>query len=816
MTGVLDGLAVLDLTQGIAGAMATMLLSDHGADVTRIERSDADPGLDVLHGGRIWHRGKTSAVLDFSNSSDLDVIRRLASAADILVEDFAPGEAQGFGLEAETLAALNPRLIHVSITGYGEDTADADRPAIDALVQAKLGLMHEARGWDGGSILRILGRDADPASVKPVPDIIRTGSARLGPVFSASPAPSVSAAYLAVLGAAAALVARDRMGLGQHVGTSLQQGGILYMSCGWQRPEHPDAPGYMMPALDRRQGWGIVKTADRWVCTWSSPPDWAIAAAEGDTLKVPDPEDVKARVVARNGRAGRTVGMPSLDSQLATLAEAAPYFAKFPSAEWEKAAAVSDICVQPIREPEDALTDPLLLADGSVAVVEDPELGPLHQAGILFRLHDCPTEVRAPSHPRGSDTKAVRAAAATARPQPVQPRSADLSRGPLTGVRVVDLGLAVAGPWGAQLLADLGADVIKIDGSRQGFWMPTFMAIAMNRTKRSARIELKDEAGYAAVRRLIDGADVVIHNMRKGVAERLGVDYATLRQTNPRLIYCHTRGFEDGPRAGLIGHDQAANSLGGSVWEDGGMSDGGRPFFGALSGGDLGNGYFAAIAVTLALHHRERTGRGQMVDTSILNASLFNNSRTFTTPDGKRFDRPKLDADQTGLSALYRIYRAADGWLCLAALTEAHWQALGRAIPGLASDPRFATRAMRTANDAILANRLGAFFVDRTVEEAFALLDCAGVPCEIADEDYSRRVFDDADLMGRGWTAHTEGHPTIGALDLFGIGLDFSRTPIRPGGAPPTFGQQTREILAEAGLNEPAIETICASGAAGG
>ncbi|SNS73244.1 Crotonobetainyl-CoA:carnitine CoA-transferase CaiB [Sphingomonas laterariae] len=816
MTGVLEGLKVLDLTRGIAGAMATMLLTDHGGTVTRIEQAGADPGEDVLQGGRIWHRGKASAVFDFHDPDDLETIRRLAIAADILVEDFAPGQSAEYGLEPAALAAANPRLIHVSITGYGPDTADAERPAIDALVQARLGLMHEARGWDGGSIQRVIGRDADPSGVKPVPDAIRTGSARSGPIFSASPAPSVSAAYLAVLGASAALRARELCGLGQHVATSLMQGAILYQSCGWQRPERPDAPGYMLPALDRRQGWGIVKTADRWVCTWTNPPDWAIAAAQGDELVRPDPEEVKARVMARNGAAGRTAGMPSLDNQLAALAEAAPYYAKFPAADWARLAAECDSCVQPIRPAEEALLDPLLIADGSVAIVEDEELGPLHQAGILFRLHDCPVRLKAPARPRGADTRAVQMIAGTAMPPPVQPMKADLSRGPLTGIRVVDLGLAVAGPWGAQLLGDLGADVIKIDGSRQGFWMPTSMALAMNRTKRSARIELKDAEGYAAVRRLIDGADVVIHNMRKGVAERLGVDYATLKATNPGLIYCHTRGFEDGPRAGLIGHDQAANSLGGSVWEDGGMDNGGRPFFGALTGGDLGNGYFAAIAITLALYHRQRTGRGQMVDTSILNASLFNNSRVFTTPEGRRFDRPRLDADQLGLSALYRLYRAADGWLCLAVLSDAHWQALTRAIPGLASDPRFATAGLRADNDAILANRLADWFVDQPSDTAFARLDAAGVPCEIADAEYSRRIFDDADLMARGWVARTEGHPTLGTLDLFGIGLDFSRTPIRPGGAPPTFGQQTREILAEAGLDQGAIDGLYARSAAGG
>ncbi len=816
MAGVLEGLRVLDLSWGGAGPMATMLLSDHGADVTRIERPGGEPFGDVLDGYRIWQRGKRSAILDLKSPADRDAFLALAAQADVLVESFAPGVTDRLGISFARLSALNPRLIYCSITAYGRGTKDEGRPGYDALVTARTGLQWEARGWDGGPINRVLGRDKSPDDFAPVPESIRIGSDRLGPIFTATPALSVATAYLATIGISAALRVREVTGLGQLVETSMAQAAIQYAGTLWQRPDHPDVPGYETATVDRRQTWGMVEAADRWMCFWVGSPVWAEAAGRGDVLKVPDVPPFASRVPGGPGKAERRSLMPTLDDRLESLAAVAPIFAKFRAADWARVAAEAGAPLQPVRTPEEALTDPSLLADGSATVVNDPEHGPMHQAGILFRLHDRPTRVRGVAAKRGEHTDAVRAEAARApKPAPatIKPK-ATLARGPLDGIRVIDIGLAVAGPWSTQLMADMGAEVIKIDPAGQAFWIPTHMGVAVNRSKRSLQLDIKHPDGLATARELIGRADVIMNNMRPGAADRLGLDYATCAKINPRLVYCQTRGFEDGPRSQLPGHDQGANALGGTEWEDGGCWNGGRPFFGILSGGDLGNGFFAATAMILALYDREKTGKGQFVDTSILNAALFNNSRVWTTPDGRHIDRPAIDADQRGYSALYRLYDCASGWLCLAVLSDAHWDALTRAVKGLAEDKRFATAADRKANDKALVEVLGAAFRERSAGDWSKALDAAGVPNEVSNATFSQTVFDDPDYIARHWVTKCKDHPTLGDIDMFGIGIDFSLTPSRPGGPPPMLGQHSNAILRDWGFDEARIDSLCESGAA--
>lgn len=802
MAGVLTDLRVVDLSWGVAGPMATMLLADHGADVTRIERPGGPP-LPRSRGERVWHRGKRSAELDLRSQADRDVLLRLVESADVLVESFAPGVAESLGIGFEQLRASNPRLVYCSITGYGRGTRDAERPGYDALVAARAGLQWEARGWYGSSMDRILGRDRDAVEMD-VPDAVRIGSDREGPIFTATAAPSVLAAYLATLGISAALRAREITGRGQWVETSLLQA-ILQANCAtWQRPAHIDAPGYQMNVSDRRQTWGIVRAADGWMCTWASQPEWFEAAGAGDELRVPSSEVVRSR------------GMPTIEHRLQVLERTAPIFAKFPVADWVRIAAESgSVSCQPVRTPEEALCDPALLAEGSVAEVEDPELGTLRQAGVLYRLHGCPTGISGPAPRPGQHTDEVRAeaAACAARPTGAAEAAAPLG-GPLAGIRIVDFGLAVAGPWGSQLLADLGADVIKVDPLRQAFWMPTHMSIGVNRSKRWMGLDVKQSEGMEIAQRLVRDADAVVLNMRPQAAEKLGLDYESLRKLNPRLVYCHSRGHEDGPRSLLPGNDQTGNALGGTEWEDGGCWNGGRPWFGTTSNGDIGNGFLSAIAVTQALYDRERTGRGQRVDASILNAALFNNSRVYATPQGIGFDRPKLDAEQLGFSALYRLYECAEGWLCIAAIADPHWRALVRAIPELEGDPSFASAAARLDHDAKLAALLERIFRRRTAKDWFDALDAAGVPCEISSDTFSRELFDDAELMERGWIVHCDGNPSLGPIDMFGVGIDFSDTPARAGGPPPVPWQHTREILAELGYPAEKIDAFLASGVA--
>lgn len=811
MSGLFSDLLVLDLTDGIAGPLATMMLADRGADVIRIERPDAEP-FPPLGGERVWHRGKRSARFDPSREEDCRLLSALASKADILVESYAPGRAAELGIDYETLSARNPRLIYTSITGYGRGTAHEQRPAYDQLVAARTGIQWECRGFYGSPMAHILGIDRDEPEMA-VPDAVRIGSDRDGPIFTATPAPSVITAYQSLLGISAALRTRTVTGRGQWVETSLLQAAIMSSCASWQRPERVDGPGYNpFPVSERRQTWGLVRARDGYMCIWVSPPRWFTAAGSGDELRIPDPAEVAARGAS---------SMMSMEDRLTALDEAAPILRKFNVDEWVGIAAASgEISCQPVRTPEDALCDPALIAEGSVIEVQDPELGVLRQVGAAYRLHDRPIEVRWPAPEPGAHTSEVRAeataAAATASCE-AGPAEAEtrLARGPLDGIRVVDFGGAVAGPWAAQLLADMGADVVKVDapGVLAGF-MRTNMGIAVNRGKRWVGINAKTEEGRAIAQQLVESADVVVHNMRPHAAEKLGLDYETLRRVNPRLVFCHTRGFEDGPRSLLPGNDQTGNSLGGACWEDGGCWDGGRPWFGAASNGDLGNGFLAAIAIVQALYDREQTGNGQRVDSSILNASLVNNSRVFTTPDGTCFERPKLDVDQTGFSALYRIYRCADEWLCIAAFSDAHWQGLQRILPTLRGDERFATPALRAANDDALAEILSSAFASDRAAKWFGELDEAGVPCEISSSTFSREIFEDDDLFQRGWLCRFEGDPLIGDVDMFGVGIDFSDTKASPPTRPiPMPWQYTREVMAELGYAESDIDRLAASNA---
>jgi crotonobetainyl-CoA:carnitine CoA-transferase CaiB-like acyl-CoA transferase len=806
MAGVAEGLRVIDLSWGSAGPMTTMLLADHGADVIRVER----PGgarFGPVEGERVWHRGKRSAVLDLTAPGDRTVLTSLVAGADVLVESFRPGVTQRLGIGYEQLVRLNPGLVYCSITGYGRGTRLADRPGYDALVAARCGLQWEARGWYGSPMHRVLGLDAPSADVQPSA-AIAIGSDRDGPIFPATAAPSVGAAYLATLGISSALVARQRTGRGQLVETSLMQGVLMTNAAGWQRPEHVDAPGYYASVQDRRQTWSVLRAADGWVCMWASPLDWVTLAGSGDTLVLPD----RQRIAEIRSQRGAAV---SIEDRLARLEEAAPIVKKFPVAAWvELAAELGDVSCQPVRTPEEALCDPLLLAEGSVIELLEPDLGVVRQAGCLFRLHARPVTINRAAPQPGQHTVEVKKEATDGVASKPATGDGSTLRGPLDGVKIVDFGLAVAGPWASQVLADLGADVIKVDPPRQAGWLATNMAISVNRSKRSICIDMKSPGGSDVAYDLVRWADVVIFNMRPQAAAKLGLDYETVAEVNPSVVYCHTRGFDDSPRSLLPGNDQTANALAGTLWEDGGCSNGGRPWFGSTSNGDLGNGFLAAIAIVQALYDRQRTGKGQRVDSSIVNAGLFNNSRVMTTPEGATFERRHLDADQTGLSALYRIYRCADEWLCLAVITEDHWRNLVTAIPALDGDGRFATAADRQKHDDDLAGVLSSAFASKDAAQWFETLDRAGVPCEISDSTFSQTLFDDSELLERQWVVRLEGDHPVGRIDMVGIGIDFSDTPSRVVGPPPRMWRDTRAVLQDLGYDEARIDALFESGAA--
>jgi crotonobetainyl-CoA:carnitine CoA-transferase CaiB-like acyl-CoA transferase len=787
VAGAFEGLDVLELASGIAGPMVGMMLADHGAVVTRIERP-GDPLAD-FPGCRVWNRGKRSALLDLRDPEDHEVLVALIERADVLLDSLPPGAMERLGLAPVQLQALNPRLISCSVTAYGENNEHSARPGYEALVAARTGAQWAQRGG-------IMSNGELGVPDIPIPEGAEQAARAEGPIFSASPWMSLNGFYAATLAIAAALLARERTGAGQHIEASMLPRASFV-------PALPDggATGGTWMNL-RGAPRGLFECKDRrWVHQWPIKPLSIVQAAEHERLEdAPPPEYTHRRVdPSRIGMEPENIVV--LFHYLPLMQEA---FKKFPAEDWRRWGERVQEGVQIVRSPEEALADPTLLEDGVVVEVRDPDLGAIRHLGVLNDLSASPGAVRGPAPRRGEHSEEVRNAASS--PVLGVGTSSDPGQGvtpgeppsgspvgdepPLRGVRILDIGLALAGPYGSSLLADLGADVIKINAPWDGAWLATGIGQLANHGKRSVLLNLGKPNGLAAFYELVKTADVVTHNMRWGVAERIGVGYDDLRAVNPSIIYAASRGFDRArSAANLPGTDQSASALAGQEWEDGGCGRGGRPFFGT-SFGDLGNGFLVAIGILVALYHRQRTGEGQEAGCSILGACLATSSGTFAYPDGSGPDRARLDPLQLGFSALYRLYETADGWLCLAAVTEAHWAALCCALgrDELVADGRFADPADRTANDDDLGKLLGEVLRTRDASAWWTVLDEAGVPAEV-----SRPGFDSGALR----------RPY----------LEFSATPAARIGFAPRLGAHTDEVLDELHLTadvRAAVHAECA------
>jgi crotonobetainyl-CoA:carnitine CoA-transferase CaiB-like acyl-CoA transferase len=457
--------------------------------------------------------------------------------------------------------------------------------------------------------------------------------------------------------------------------------------------------------------------------------------------------------------------------------------------------------MQPARRPEDALNDQALIDEGLVVTVDDPEVGPIRHVGLVYEMSKTPGKVQGPAPTVGQHTDELLAELNI----PFERPNGDVSKSlksPLEGILVLDLGLAIAGPFSTQLLSDLGATVVKINTTYDTFWHSTHIAFTANRGKQSISINLKDPRGLAVLHELVKRADVVQHNMRYEAAVRLGVDYESLVEIKPDLIYCHSSGF-DKSRAHLPGNDQTGACLAGVEYEDGGMADGGKPIWSLTSFGDTGNGFLAAIAIIQAITHREVTGEGQFISTSILAACLLNTSYAWVDAEsGEGVDRPKVDSLMYGTSPRTRLYETADQWICLAVQNDAQWLALEAATGDI---------GLTTMTDAETIAALVDTFRKRTAAEWFNLLDDVGVSCEIEDDQFCLRLFDDPQFRDAGLVT-TMQQAQVGSFDHFAHMWTFSETPTRIAGPPLIVGHDTVDIMTELGINQSEIDALIADG----
>jgi crotonobetainyl-CoA:carnitine CoA-transferase CaiB-like acyl-CoA transferase len=391
--------------------------------------------------------------------------------------------------------------------------------------------------------------------------------------------------------------------------------------------------------------------------------------------------------------------------------------------------------------------------------------------------------------------------------------------GPLEGIRVVDFGQYLAGPFGPMLLADLGADVIKVEPTRGDGMRATVIGSFMGcqRGKRDIALDLKQPEGLRLALELVARADIVHHNMTLGTADRLGVGYEHCKAVKPDILYCNTFMYgPTGPLAYLGGLDPLGQAAAGIEGEQGPVAEGNPPMWYRYGHGDVASAMPSVTALLIALFHRNRTGQGQFMWTSIFHGSMLYTADSFLAADGSPSPRPVLDREQLGLDALYRLYETQDGWLQLAAVREEHWPPLCRVLrrQTLLDDPRFATPADRVKHRAELTAELALAFMEDLATNWRRALTASGVPAEISVDTWDGEtiLFDD-DLFRLGLVTEYE-HPLLGRVRQFGNLITFSDTPGRQDRAAPLLGQHTREILGELGYDHAAIADYHSRGVA--
>ncbi|HKA49247.1 MAG TPA: CoA transferase [Candidatus Dormibacteraeota bacterium] len=393
-----------------------------------------------------------------------------------------------------------------------------------------------------------------------------------------------------------------------------------------------------------------------------------------------------------------------------------------------------------------------------------------------------------------------------------------MERPPLADVRVLEVGNYMAGPFCGMQLADLGAEVIKIeqpDGGDQVRLAAPFLDgesspfVRLNRNKRSLVLDLKSSAGKDLFRRLVRTVDVVVENLRPGTMRDLELDYALLAELNPRLVYVAASGWgQDGPLSPLAGLDIMAQARSGLMSITG--TRGGDPVKVGVPVCDLVCALYGALAAVSALRARERTGRGQYIDVCLLEAGVslgvWEAGKYFATGE-----IPEKLGSAHQVNAPYQAVRAQDGWFTIGATSTRNWAAFCAAVglQRLMADPRYTDTNSRHANREALIAEIEQLTRTRPIAHWVALLEEAGVPC--APIQHYGQVFTDPHLLARGffWEAP---HPTLGSVRQLGSPMRFSQTPVRREKAGPLFGEDSEAVAASLGYSDHEVAALVADG----
>ncbi|MDE0227280.1 MAG: CoA transferase [Spirochaetaceae bacterium] len=864
----LAGVRVVDFGHYIAGPLAGMLLADQGAEVIKVDR----PGTRSAGSGdpadAMYNRGKTRLELDLKSEAGLDAARRLIAAADVVIENFRPGVMDRLGLGAHVLTERHPRLIYLSLPGFAStDQGKANIRAFEGVLNAACGLF-----TDLDSTGRLVGA---PPVYTPIPLASTYGAihgalavtlalyARAesdrGEVIEV---PLLSAA-LAATGILLYRVARQPVRYGMPIMPRATQRFLVPLLRAYVRLT--GGPGWR--AILRRLGRMHPGPNDSYR---TSDGGWVFLLAGGNSnhsqwfLKAMGLYDelIEAGMVDRypydnleltNNVQEWTMLRKSWKRRIRR--RLAKLFAEQPAAHWVKLLD-GKVPFSPQLTADEWLHAPEPLAGGLTVDVEDPRHGKMRQLGVQVSLAGTADRWFDPRAADDGDPEAVLrgleqpppdAAAAAGKP-PVEAPDAEgaghaeraaaaanpvagagAPHGPLPpgsapqilkGVRVLDLSNVLAGPCSARTLAEYGADVIKIDppatylGPLRFSWFP----IEVSQGKRSMVLDLKTEEGLGVFWDLLETADVVVHNFRLGVAERLGIDYERVKRRKPDIVYLSFTAYNGprpGPWAAWTSFDPAVQGATGIMRRYGG--DGKPLLHGWGSCIDYMAGYSAAYGMALALYKRRTGGGGDRVSASLAQAAQLVQAPFMVASESHRPGGEPHGQRARGEHALARLYRARDGWLFV--------QGLPSDLARVASIDELAGFPHGEAGDAGRVRFLERAIRRRKVAFWTVAFNQAGLGCHRVDsiEDIRREFVHEMSTgnLTRHWddgrsisAVRIADHPAGSPVDVVAPAYArFRTTALRLGRPMPYMGSDSRAILRDAGYPETRIDELLAGGA---
>jgi crotonobetainyl-CoA:carnitine CoA-transferase CaiB-like acyl-CoA transferase len=736
------GTRVLDFSQGVAGPMAAMLLGDFGAEVIKVEPPGGGP-LQDHSGYQAWNRNKQVLTLDLSTPAGLAEARRLIALADVAVFDDAPGVLEALGLDAPTLTAAHPRLIHTWMPPYGTTGLWSQLPAHHSLFSAVTGMA------------------------------FRQGAYTDQPIHLILPLAWYGQGVMGAGAIGGALLERTRSGLGQAVTVS----GLHGLSEVTGPVRVLDAP-----PLPRGAPLGASPSYRLYEC---QDGQWLFLG----TLFA----NFYRLAIAAMGYAERLEDF-MVDPFFAREALQAIFMSR-PRADWLLLLQTAGVPCAPVGPREAWFAGETIAEAGLRKTFVHPGLGEIAIPNVPLRLSATPGDIKSLAQPLEKPTW-------TERSLDTAP-TLGARQAPLAGVRVLDLGTVIAGAHAGGILANLGAEVIKIEPAEgDPFRSYGGAFLAYSRGKRGLSMDLKQPEARALFFDLARQADVVLDNYRFGVRDRLGIGYEALKAINPRIISCSINAYgKTGSRHARPGFDPLLQAEGGMMQAQGGLDE---PVLHTIPVNDVATAAIVAFGVVAALNARERTGEGQEILTSLMAQSL-----TFQFAEVVDYaGRPPNavgDRDCVGLTALHRYYPCADAWIAIVCDTSAQAAALAEVL-----EIALPENALAEDRHGPFAAEIARSLAGRPAEQVLVALLEAGVACAPCLRGHEALQ---SQWLWENGVFEFWDHPLVGKVVGVRGYADFSATPAGFIHPTPELGEHSIEIALEAGWSPERIESLLASGA---